>query len=50
MGAGGGPGGGPGALGSSGTSSEISTWVESTFTATTVDGVTLYDLSPGVAG
>ena len=49
-GAGGGPGGGPGALDSSGTSSEISTWVESTFTATTVDGVTLYDLSPGVAG
>ena len=36
--------GGPGGA-ASGTSSQISEWVESTFTATTVDGVTLYDLS-----
>ncbi len=35
--------GGPG--GSSGTSSAISTWVSSHFTATTVGGVTVYDLS-----
>jgi 4-amino-4-deoxy-L-arabinose transferase-like glycosyltransferase len=42
----GGRGGGPGASG--GTSSQISSWVEETFTATTVDGVTLYDLSGGV--
>jgi 4-amino-4-deoxy-L-arabinose transferase-like glycosyltransferase len=42
---GGGFGGGPNATGS--TSSQISSWVESTFTATTVDGVTVYDLTPG---
>ena len=42
---GGGRGGGPQAGGSS--SSEISTWVAANFTATTVDGVTLYDLSGG---
>jgi len=36
-------GGGPSAGGSN--SSEITTWVESTFTARTVDGVTVYDLS-----
>jgi 4-amino-4-deoxy-L-arabinose transferase-like glycosyltransferase len=41
----GGPGGGPGG---SGTSSEIATWVESTFTSTTVSGVTLYDLTSPV--
>ena len=29
------------------TSSEISTWVEDTFTAQTVDGVTVYDLTTG---
>ncbi len=40
----GGTGGGPGGNGSS----EISQWVEDNFTATTVDGVTLYDLSGGV--
>ena len=39
--------GGPGG-GSSGTSSQISSWVEANFTATTVDGVTIYDLSGGV--
>ncbi len=45
----GGFGGGPGGTqsGGSSASSEISTWVASTFTATTVDGVTLYDLSAG---
>ncbi|HET7487425.1 MAG TPA: glycosyltransferase family 39 protein [Acidimicrobiales bacterium] len=39
----GGRGGGPG--GGASTSSAITTWVESTFTSTTVGGVTLYDLS-----
>lgn len=43
---GGGGMGGPGASG--GTSSEIQAWVEETFTAQTVDGTTLYDLSGGV--
>jgi hypothetical protein len=38
-------GGGPNAGG--GTSSQIASWVESTFTAKTVDGVTLYDLTTG---
>jgi 4-amino-4-deoxy-L-arabinose transferase-like glycosyltransferase len=41
---GGGPGGGPGG----GTSSVISQWVEANFTATTVGGTTLYDLSSGI--
>ncbi|MFL6062740.1 MAG: glycosyltransferase family 39 protein [Marmoricola sp.] len=41
--AGGGMGGGPNASGS--TSSAISAWVEASYTATTVDGITLYDLS-----
>ena len=41
----GGPTGGTG--GSSGTSAQISSWVQSSFTATTVDGVTVYDLSGG---
>jgi 4-amino-4-deoxy-L-arabinose transferase-like glycosyltransferase len=40
----GGGGGGPGA-GSSASSSAIATWVEQNFTATSVGGVTLYDLS-----
>ena len=41
--------GGPGGSSSgSSTSSEISSWVAATFTATTVDGVTVYDLSGGV--
>ncbi len=43
-GAAGGRGGGPGGA----VSSAISTWVQETFTATTVDGVTLYDLSGGI--
>ena len=47
--AGGGGFGGPGGGSSgSGTSSEISSWVAGKFTATTVDGVTVYDLSAGV--
>ncbi|MFI6776594.1 ArnT family glycosyltransferase [Nocardia sp. NPDC050412] len=40
----GGADGGSG-FGRSGTSSEISKWVEENFTATTVDGITLYDLT-----
>jgi hypothetical protein len=39
LGSGGGPGGG------SGTSAQIAQWVEQHFTATTVDGVTVYDLT-----
>ncbi len=39
-------GGGPG--GGSGTASQITSWVESTFTAQTIDGVTVYDLTSGV--
>ncbi|MDQ1567322.1 MAG: hypothetical protein QOF96_2202, partial [Actinomycetota bacterium] len=37
-------GGGPGGS-SSGTSAQISTWVQQNFTATTVGGATLYDLT-----
>jgi 4-amino-4-deoxy-L-arabinose transferase-like glycosyltransferase len=40
-------GGFGGAGGSSGTSSQISAWVTSTFSAQTIDGVTVYDLSTG---
>jgi hypothetical protein len=50
-GQGGGQGGGPGGRGGldaqGDVASQITTWVESTFSATTVDGVTLYDLSGG---
>jgi 4-amino-4-deoxy-L-arabinose transferase-like glycosyltransferase len=44
-------GGGIGGRGGSesGTGSSISAWVEDSFTATTVDGVTVYDLSGGVS-
>jgi 4-amino-4-deoxy-L-arabinose transferase-like glycosyltransferase len=45
-GMGGGPGGGMG--GDGGSASQIAAWVADTFTATTVDGVTVYDLSGGV--
>lgn len=38
-------GGGMGGAGGSGTASEITTWVQDNFTATTIDGVTLYDLT-----
>jgi hypothetical protein len=41
----GGRGGPRGAGGSSSTSGAITAWVESHFTARTVDGVTLYDLT-----
>ncbi|KQZ67199.1 ArnT family glycosyltransferase [Nocardioides sp. Root151] len=47
--AGGGMGGMGGGMRGSGASSEISQWVQENFTAQTVDGVTLYDLSEGVA-
>lgn len=43
---GGEPGGG---MGGSGAASEISTWVSENFTAQTIDGVTLYDLSQGAS-
>ena len=45
--AGGGGLGGPGGTGGSGTSpaSQIASWVSANFTATTVDGVTVYDLT-----
>ena len=43
----GGVGGGAGGSGSN-DSSEIAQWVAANFTATTVDGVTLYDLSGGI--
>ena len=36
------------ANGGSGTSSQISAWVTANFTAQTVDGVTIYDLSGGI--
>ena len=39
----GGQGGGPG--GGAGTASEITTWVEANFTATTIGGTTVYDLT-----
>ncbi|HYQ31928.1 MAG TPA: glycosyl transferase, partial [Lapillicoccus sp.] len=45
QGSGGFGGGGLSAGGS--TSSQITTWVEDTFTARTVDGVTVYDLTTG---
>jgi hypothetical protein len=48
IGSGGGMGGGgigPGG----GTSSAIASWVAASFTATTVDGITLYDLSGGAS-
>ena len=45
---GGGMGGPGGNSSGSSTSSEISSWVAASFTATTVDGVTVYDLSGGV--
>ncbi len=44
-GMGGGPGGGGPGGGGSGTASQITSWVEANFTATTVGGVTVYDLS-----
>ena len=46
---GGGPGGG-GPGGSTGSGSEIQAWVEANFTATTVGGTTVYDLSGAATG
>lgn len=43
--AGGGPGGGRGPGGGSGSASEITSWVESHYTAITVGGTTVYDLT-----
>ena len=45
LGGGSGGAGGPGGAGGAGTSSEITSWVEQTFTSTTVGGVTVYDLT-----
>ena len=44
----GGEGGAGRGMSAGSTSTEISTWVSESFTATTVDGVTVYDLSGGV--
>ncbi len=43
----GGTGGGPGGQSAQGSASSIARWVEATFTATTVGGVTVYDLTTG---
>ncbi len=42
---GGGQGGGPGGQGGSGSASEITAWVQATYTATTIGGTTVYDLT-----
>ncbi len=47
---GGGQGGGPGGGDSDSTSSQISAWVQKTFTSTTVGGQTVYDLTSPIAG
>jgi 4-amino-4-deoxy-L-arabinose transferase-like glycosyltransferase len=44
---GGGTGGGTGGGADQNTASQITSWVESTYTAETVDGVTVYDLTAG---
>jgi len=46
---GGGGGFGGSQMGGSNAGSEIAAWVAENFTATTVDGVTLYDLTTGSA-
>jgi hypothetical protein len=46
---GGGLGGPGGSNGGSSATSQISAWVQSTYTATTVDGVTVYDLTAPTA-
>lgn len=48
IGSGNGGGGGRGMNATGSTSSEIASWVSANFTAKTVDGVTLYDLSGGI--
>ena len=47
---GGGPGGGGPGGGGSSTSSAITQWVEQNFTAQTVGGTTIYDLSTATSG
>ena len=47
---GGGNGGGPGGSSSTSVSTQISSWVESHYAATTIGGVTVYDLAPGGVG
>ena len=42
-------GGGPGSATTSSTASQISAWVQQNFTATTVGGVTVYDLTTAAA-
>ncbi len=42
---GGGGFGGPGGDDSTSTSAQITSWVEESFSSTTVDGVTVYDLT-----
>lgn len=42
-------GGGRGSAGTSSTASQIAAWVQQNFTATTVGGVTVYDLTPAAA-
>ena len=49
-GRGGGFGGIPGGSGTSSPSSQISQWVQRNFTAKTVNGVTIYDLSAPTGG
>ncbi len=49
-GGGAGGGGAGGASGTSSTSSQITSWVESHFSSTTVGGITLYDLTAPVSG
>ena len=41
----GGLGGGRGQMGGSQQASEIASWVQATFTETTIDGVSMYDLT-----
>jgi len=43
-------GGGPGGSGGSTTASEITSWVQQNFSARTVGGVTVYDLSTAAGG
>ena len=44
-----GGGGGPGSASTSSTASQISAWVQQNFSATTVGGVTIYDLTTPAA-
>ena len=44
-----GGGGGPGSAGTSSTAAQIAAWVQQNFSATTVGGVTVYDLTTAAA-